>query len=98
MSEWRKWALVAGAVLTACGFLLLSWGGGWALVIVGAIAILTALLEPTYGALVGKPPPGKWKPTGERFVDPESGRMVTVWSDPETGDRRYVSDGEDAPG
>ncbi|MEP7130959.1 MAG: hypothetical protein ABI770_07515 [Sphingomicrobium sp.] len=28
----------------------------------------------------------------EKFVDPESGKLLTVWFDPATGDRRYVED------
>ena len=34
-----------------------------------------------------------WQPTAERFRDPESGEMVTVWFNPTTGERRYVEDG-----
>ncbi|HEX8726339.1 MAG TPA: hypothetical protein VF737_13210 [Gemmatimonadaceae bacterium] len=30
-----------------------------------------------------------WQPTGERFVDPASGKLVDVYFDPETGEREY---------
>jgi hypothetical protein len=38
---------------------------------------------------------GDWQSTGERFVDPESGKLVEVLYDPKSGERRYreVSDG-----
>jgi hypothetical protein len=41
---------------------------------------------------VGRTPAGNWHPTDEKFVDPESGKLVTVWFDPSTGERRYVSE------
>ena len=40
-----------------------------------------------------KPPAsagGNWQVTGEKFVDPESGRVTEVLYDPDTGERRYV--------
>jgi hypothetical protein len=33
--------------------------------------------------------PNASQPTGEVFVDPETGRRVRVWSDPATGRRDY---------
>ena len=38
-----------------------------------------------------------WEPTAERFLDEESGRPVTVWFDPASGERRYVEEGEAPP-
>ncbi len=32
---------------------------------------------------------GKWQSTGERFVDPTTGRVVEVYYNPETGERDY---------
>ena len=49
-----------------------------------------------YRRLSGQAPGGDFKPTGERFIDPESGKLVEVHSDPATGARRYVA-GKDAP-
>jgi hypothetical protein len=43
-----------------------------------------------YKPLTTRPGPG-WVPTDERFVDPESGRLVTVFYKPSTGERRYVA-------
>jgi hypothetical protein len=37
----------------------------------------------------GRPGPD-WITTGERFLDPETGRLVTVFYKPATGERRYV--------
>ncbi|HLW02221.1 MAG TPA: hypothetical protein VKT82_26435 [Ktedonobacterales bacterium] len=33
---------------------------------------------------------GRWQPTGERFVDPTTGKLVEVRYNPETGERDYV--------
>lgn len=32
---------------------------------------------------------GKWQSTGERFVDPTTGKRVDVYYNPETGERDY---------
>ena len=37
----------------------------------------------------------RWQNTGERFVDPTSGRLVEVRYDPETGERDYVEVDQD---
>jgi hypothetical protein len=37
----------------------------------------------------GRPGPG-WKATGERFVDPQSGKTLEVYVDPSSGESRYV--------
>jgi hypothetical protein len=63
--------------------------------IVGCVLVVTAMFEPVYGKLVSRPPlSGAWRPTGEKFVDPTSGKPVEVWFDPATGERRYVDRGE----
>jgi hypothetical protein len=94
--EWRSWALTAAILLLICGVALWIGTGMISLAVVGAIALATALLERGYGKLVRPPLGGSWRPTDERFVDPESGKPVTVWFDPETGERRYVADGDSA--
>ena len=40
---------------------------------------------------------GGWQATAERFHDDESGRLVTVWFNPATGERRYVEQGGRPP-
>jgi hypothetical protein len=41
---------------------------------------------------LGAAPPGPgWQRTGERFVDPGTGKLVTVYFHPATGERRYVA-------
>ena len=91
-SGWRGWALTAGVLLAICGIALWAAGGGWMLLILAAIVIVTALLEPIYGRAGPRQLGGNWRPTDERFVDPESGKLLTVWFDPATGERRYVDE------
>ena len=81
--------LIAGALLAAlAGFgVAAGWLGGWA-----AVLILGLLVERwRYRELAGTRPGPGWEKTGERFVDPETGKLVTVWFHPATGERRYVA-------
>lgn len=88
---WRKWALAAGVLILLGGFAVVATGGGPVLLIVGAVVLVTAALEPVYGRAAGRPRDGDWRPTDEKFIDPETGQLVTVWFDPSSGERRYVS-------
>jgi hypothetical protein len=47
------------------------------------------------GAGGGEPqaPQHPFRPTGERFVDPTTGRLMRVYVDPATGERRYHAEG-----
>ena len=92
MTSWRGLALALGALLSICGFVFWDFGGGPVVLIVGILAFATAVLEPIYGRASAKPASGNWRVTGEKFVDPETGQLVTVWFDSETGERRYVED------
>ena len=57
-----------------------------AAVLVGGIAFERV----RYGAVQRKPVGGEWRETSERFIDDASGKPVSVWFDPKTGERRYV--------
>jgi hypothetical protein len=56
------------------------------LVLVGAVLVERWRYKP----LDGERPGPDWVATGERFVDPETGRLVTVFYRPATGERRYI--------
>lgn len=94
---WRSLAVTAGTLLVVCGIALWAADAGPALLIMGAVVLVTVLVERGYGHLTGAPRGGSWRPTDEKFVDPESGELVTVWFDPASGERRYVSEGQPRP-
>ncbi len=82
-------SLAAGAVLLALlGCIAVAfWLAVWA-----AALIIGLLIERWhYKPLTGHPPGPDWQKTGERFVDPETGRLVTVYFHPATGERRYIA-------
>lgn len=92
MTGWRNWALAAGLIVSICGAVLWATSGLVMLLVFGVLMMITAALEPIYGRAGARPLDRRWQATDERFVDPETGRLVTVWFDPETGRRRYVDD------
>lgn len=97
MSRPSRLALWLGGILIVAGLVLIAggWPGWPPLLICGIMVVITALAEPIYGRAHRRPPAGAdWRPTDEKFVDPETGKLVTVWFDPGTGERRYVADGE----
>jgi uncharacterized membrane protein HdeD (DUF308 family) len=75
-------ALVSGIVSTS--FVFVSWG----CVLIAAIVFERV----RYKRLESKSPGPGWERTTERFVDDETGAMVTVYIQPETGERAYVKE------
>ncbi|KUR79120.1 hypothetical protein AQZ49_06285 [Novosphingobium sp. FSW06-99] len=59
---------------------------------VGAGIVLAGLLfeNRRYKRVLDTAPGTGWQATGERFVDPDSGKLVAVFFNPATGERRYV--------
>jgi hypothetical protein len=92
----RSFVLGFGIFLLGCGVLAVI-GHGYpsavASLIWGALIVCGIVFERVrYKPLETSIPPGNWVRTGERFIDEESGAAVTVWLDPETGERKYVKD------
>jgi hypothetical protein len=98
----RAGLLVFGGVMLAgAAFGALS---GWPLgaiiplAVWGAILAGGVLVERWRYQLLADDRPGRdWQATPERFVDPETGRLVTVFFNPATGERRYVAGDEKHP-
>jgi hypothetical protein len=59
----------------------------WGVVLAGGVLIERWRYRP----LTDQRPGPDWQATYERFVDPESGRLVTVFFNPVTGERRYIA-------
>jgi hypothetical protein len=66
--------------------------GGVAMAILCVILLIGLLIERwRYKPLADRSPGPDWRATGERFVDPETGKLVTVYYHPASGERRYVA-------
>ena len=94
----RAVALILAGLLLLAG-LALSVGPGGAglpLALIAVLILLGVVFERRYGGGADLPHPAavEWQPTGERFVDPESGMALEVWIDPLTGTRRYEPIGD----
>jgi hypothetical protein len=63
--------------------------GGY-LLIVGAVLIASIVFERQRYRPRGNSAQDSWEPTGERFIDPTSGKLMEVRFDPTTGSREYV--------
>ncbi|HKT31344.1 MAG TPA: hypothetical protein VJS89_02475 [Gammaproteobacteria bacterium] len=59
------------------------------LFIEGGVLIIAILFEPWRYLPAVNRNKGRWQATGERFVDPTSGKLVEVFYNPETGERDY---------
>jgi hypothetical protein len=59
----------------------------------GAALIAAIVFERSrYKKIARKSPGPEWQRTSERFVDDETGKMVTVYVHPQTGERAYVQE------
>ena len=95
MSRLQKglaWGCAAVAVVAIALAVASQILAGFAIVAFYALVALVLLVieRANYKPLLEAPPAG-WRASDERFVDPESGRLVTVWSDPGSGRRAYVA-------
>lgn len=88
------WVVALTGAVSLLGGVAAAWhgaiGGGLALIGFGVVILLGALFEGRYGRAQDKPSDAGWEATGERFVDPGSGEIVTVYYQRATGKRRYV--------
>ena len=96
MSRGRQALIGAGLVaLLVVGWAVLSGALILAPVVIGVyaavVAILLAIERAQYKPILKAPPGDPWRETDERFVDPASGQLVTVWEEPRTGRRAYVA-------
>ncbi len=92
----RTAVLGLGAAMVGGGLLLMragcGLGVGLRLAIPGLLLIAAVIGERwRYQRLQIARPGPEWLATDERFIDPESGRLVTVFYRKSTGERRYVT-------
>ena len=69
-----------------------AWFVAVELGVLGALILIGTFFEGRYRAR--RAPGSGWQTTGERFVDPTSGKLVEVRYDPQTGERAYIDAGK----
>jgi hypothetical protein len=90
----RRWLIGLGVLYLAVGAYLLSIRVALVLAIylvVGGVVLAGSIVleRRGYRPRVDRAR-GSWQRTGERFVDPSSGRLMEVRYNPDTGERDYV--------
>jgi membrane protein implicated in regulation of membrane protease activity len=89
----RSSVLLLGAAAIVCGVVAMFAGcpPGWVFAFWGALVVLSLVYEKVrYKPLESAAPGPGWTKTAERFIDDETGEPVTVWLQPQTGERKYV--------
>jgi hypothetical protein len=88
----RTAVLIFGFGVLALGAYLCTKGvahGGIQVLVGGAIFVMGTLFERWRYNNKNASLEGDWQATGERFVDPETGKNMEVLYDPQSGERRY---------
>lgn len=90
----RTGLLLVAAVSIAAGAVLLTFGHGTTRAVGGYLLFeaLVCLLFVLFERFRYRPQarhPERLRPTGERMIDPTSGKTIEVWEDPATGEREY---------
>jgi hypothetical protein len=88
----RTAVLIFACLLVAVGAYLCASGvahAGVQPLVAGVVLVLATLFERWRYNNRNAPAQGNWQATGERFVDPESGKHMEVLYDPHSGERRY---------
>jgi membrane protein implicated in regulation of membrane protease activity len=92
----RKGLITIGTLVVILGAAALASGivpGSFVVVFWGCALIAAIVFERVrYKRLEAQSPGPGWQRTTERFVDEETGAMVTVYVQPETGERAYVKE------
>ena len=91
----RTIVAIIGGVLAAAALALAAlrcFSAAGMLALWAAVLLVGLLIERwRYKKLAGRPPGPDWQRTDERFVDPETVKLVTVYFHPATGERRYIA-------
>lgn len=98
--------LIGGVTLAFVGGGVLIWAAIW-MIASGSVLVIVSLLEisryrseaaegahfqPGPGGGETGPTEPRFRRTDEVFVDPTSQRLMRVYADPNTGERRYVAE------
>jgi hypothetical protein len=89
----RKVLLGFACILTLFGVsrVLAGEAHAWPMAAWGLVLLLAVVFERWRYTQRGETDVGEWQATPERFIDPESGKLMQVLYQPVTGERRYVA-------
>ena len=90
----RSAIIVIGALCVAGGAIAVLSGmmPGFVFIFWGAVLLLGTLYERVRYKTLLQEKPGGLVRTSERFVDDATGRTITVYVDPASGERSYVQE------
>ena len=82
--------ILAGLCALALGLFVLRYSfiGALPPLAIGVALLLGTIFEGRYRPRVRSGADG-WEPTGEKFIDPGTGKLVDVVYNPKTGEREY---------
>ena len=87
----RSILLAIAGLLIAGGVIGLMFGvPSFAPPVLGVVILIGVAFERWRYKPLETAPDARFRPTGERFLDPTSRTPVRVYADPATGERRYV--------
>ncbi len=88
----RTLVLVAAMILLTIGVVATALDlASWPMVAGPLVLVIGIVFERArYGASRPRPQENGWVETPERFIDDASGRAMSVWYKPATGERRYT--------
>lgn len=84
------WILGAGLVLVGAGLRLRGDPSATGMIVPGVVILAAMALERWRYRPDTTAGSDGWVKTDERFVDPETGRLMEVHFNPRTGERRYA--------
>lgn len=92
------WVLYAiGSVMLLAGGATMVLGGALVVIlpqlIIGGLILVggLAIERWRYKPVLDQQPDPRWTDTGERFVDPATGKLTAVYFDPANGERHYLA-------
>lgn len=92
----RNWLIGIGVAVLAIGAVVMATTGIPPSIVFlcwGAMLVLGIVFERfRYKPLEAQAPGAGWERTTERFIDDETGKPVTVYVQPQTGERKYVQE------
>ena len=89
----RRALLAVGGLLLLLAAVFATHPDAWGLVVycgLYGLLLVGGILFERYQYRPNVSRRGPWQPTGERFVDPGTGKLMEVLYNPETGERDYV--------